>query len=196
VFADISRDGDMGYTTGPTLTHDTGPDPRPDRHGWYFSVWRRQASGEWKVAIDVGVATPGAPSPAPVLSAASAPGYASGRAGEVEAQRTAIIALEREAGADSRHAAEESRLHRSGVFPILGHAAVVADLAQRAGPTLAEPKDVIVSSSADLAYGYGSFTRAASAGDAKERGWYTRVWKRTPGGTWQMVAQIEQLAQE
>jgi ketosteroid isomerase-like protein len=196
VFADISHAGDMGYTTGPTLTHDTGPEPRPDRHGWYFSVWRKQTSGDWKVALDVGVATPGDPSPKPQLHAASAPGYASGKAGEVDAQRTAILALEREPGADARHAAQESRLHRDGVFPILGHAAVVADLAQRPGPTLAEPKDVVVSSSADLAYGYGSFTRGASAGGATEHGWYTRVWKRNPAGGWEMVAQIEQLAQE
>jgi ketosteroid isomerase-like protein len=196
VFADISRAGDMGYTTGPTLTHDTGPEPRPDRHGWYFSLWRKQANGEWKVAIDIGVATPGELSPKPVLRAASAPGYAGGNAGEVDAQRTAILKLEREAGADARHAAEETRLHRDGVFPILGRAAVAADLAQRPGPTLTEPKDVIVSSSADLAYGYGSFTRSASGRAATEHGWYARVWRRTPSGDWQMVAQIEQLAQE
>lgn len=193
VFADISRSGDMGYTTGPTLTHDTGPDPRPDRHGWYFSVWHKQANGEWKVAIDVGVATPGEPSPKPELRAAGAPGYASGKPGEVDAQRTAILALEREPGADARHAAEESRLHRDGVFPILGRAALVADLAQRSGPTLAEPQEVIVSSSADLAYGYGSFTRGGAS--AKEHGWYTRVWKRNPAGDWALVAQVEQLAQ-
>jgi ketosteroid isomerase-like protein len=195
VFADISHAGDMGYTTGPTLTHDTGPEPRPDRHGWYFSVWRKQASGEWKVAIDVGVGTPGEPSPKPELRAASAPGYASGKADEIDAQRTAILELERKPGADARHAAQESRLHRDGVFPILGRAAVVADLAQRPGKTLAEPKDVVVSSSADLAYGYGSFTRGASTGPS-EHGWYTRVWKRSPAGDWEMVAQIEQLAQE
>jgi ketosteroid isomerase-like protein len=192
-FADISHAGDMGYTTGPTLTHDTRPDPRPDRHGWYFSVWRKQADGEWKVAIDLGVATPGELSPKPALRAASAPGYVAGKADEVGAQRAAILALERESGADSRHAAEESRLHRDGVFPVLGRAAIVADLAQRPGPTIAEPRDVIVSTSADLAYSYGSFTRGASQDEKKDHGWYTRVWKRNPAGAWEMVAQVEQL---
>jgi len=196
VFVDLSHAGDMGYTTGPTLGHDLGDDPRPDRHGYYFSVWRKQANGDWKVAIDVGIATPGAQSPAPELRAASAPGYAKGTSSEIPAQRDTILALEREPGADAKHAAEESRLHRDGVFPILGHDAVVADLAKRAGPTHAQPVDVVVSSSADLAYGYGSFTRGETGGSAAEHGYYGRVWKRNPSGNWEMVAQIEQLAQD
>jgi ketosteroid isomerase-like protein len=195
VFVDLSHAGDMGYTTGPTLGHDLGDDPRPDRHGYYFSVWRKQANGDWKVALDVGIATPGTESPARDLRAAAAPGYATGASNEIPAQREAILALEREPGADAKHAAKESRLHRDGVFPILGHDAVVADLAKRVGPTQARPVDVVVSSSADLAYGYGTFTRVAESSSG-EHGYYARVWKRNPAGTWEMVAQVEQLAEE
>jgi ketosteroid isomerase-like protein len=196
VFVDLSHAGDMGYTTGPTLGHDLGENPRPDRHGDYFSVWRKQPDGQWKVALDVGIATPGAESPAPELRAASSPGYTKGAASEIPAQREAILALERESGTDAKHRAEESRLHRDGVFPILGHDAVVADLAKRPGPTQAQPVDVVVSSSADLAYGYGSFTRGAKDGASGEHGYYARVWKRTAAGTWEMVAQVEQLAEK
>jgi len=193
-FVDLSHAGDMGYTTGPTLGHDLDENPRPDRHGYYFSVWRMQPDGRWKVALDIGIATPGAESPAPELRAASAPGYAQGAASDIPAQREAILALERESGADAKHAAAESRLHRDGVFPILGRDAVVADLAKRAGPTQAQPVDVVVSQSADLAFGYGSLTRGDTGGSASEHGYYARVWKRNPAGAWEMVAQIEQLA--
>ena len=196
VFADISRAGDMGYTTGPTLSHDTGADPRPDRHGYYFSVWRKQGHGDWKVAIDVGVGLPGLQSPAPELRAASAPGYASGNTRDARAQRTAILALEQEPGADAKHAAEETRLHRDGIFPVIGRSAVVADLAQRAAPTRFEPVNAIVSSSADLAYSYGAFARGEPAQAGAEHGYYTHVWKRTPDGAWQIVAQVEQLVTE
>jgi len=196
VFVDLSRAGDMGYTTGPTLGHDVGENPRPDRHGYYFSVWRRQPNGDWKVAIDIGIATPGAESHAPELRAASTPGYAKGAASEIPTQREAILALEREPGADAKHASAETRLHRDGVFPILGRDAVVADLAKRAGPTQSQPVDVVVSSSADLAFGYGSLSRGETGGSVSEHGYYARVWKRNPTGAWEMVAQIEQLAEK
>jgi ketosteroid isomerase-like protein len=195
VFADISRAGDMGYTTGPTRFEDLGPAPQPVRHGYYFSVWRRQADGAWRVAIDAGVGTPGAESPAPPLRAAAAPAPASGDAGEAAGARAAIFALEREPGADMQRFAQESRLHRSGLFPVLGREAVQADLVQRAGPTRCEPADVIVAASADLAYSYGSFARAAAKDAAAERGYYLRVWKRAPDGAWEIVAQVEQPPQ-
>jgi ketosteroid isomerase-like protein len=197
VFADVSHAGDMGYTTGPTLSHDLGDDPRPDRHGYYFSVWRKQGHGDWKVALDVGVATPGLQSPAPELHAASAPGFTSSKARDARAQRTAILALEQEPGADATHAAEESRLHRDGMFPVLGRTAVVADLARRGGPTRFEPAEAVVSESADFAYSYGAFTRDATTATAGgEHGYYAHVWKRTSDGAWQIVAQIEQLVED
>src|SRR5688572_25259015 len=55
---EVSEDGEFGYLTGPTLTSDLTPQKRPQRHGMYFSVWRR-AGGEWKVILDGGITTPG-----------------------------------------------------------------------------------------------------------------------------------------
>jgi ketosteroid isomerase-like protein len=193
VFVDLSHDGDMGYTTGPTLGHDLDDDPRPDRHGYYFSVWRKQKNGEWKVALDVGIGVPGIETPPRKLQAAAAVGYAKGKAKEAPAQRDAILALEREPGADARYAAEETRLHRNGVYPILGRSAVIEDLGRRAGPTHFEPAEAVVANSADLAYSYGSFTRGEDANG--ERGYYAHVWKRAPSGRWFIVAQVEQAAE-
>lgn len=196
VFADISRAEDMGYTTGPTLSRDVEPEgARPDRHGYYFSVWRKQPDGKWKVVIDVGIRTPGPEAPQPELRAAGTPGWAGGKPADVPAARAAIFALEREVGADAIYAAEDARLHRSGIHPVLGRDAIVADLESRAGPTRFEPADAIVAASADLAYTYGAFTRASSKdAPAAERGYYTHVWKRAPSGEWRIVAQIEQAS--
>jgi ketosteroid isomerase-like protein len=195
VFADISRAGDMGYTTGPTLSQDLGAEPRrPARHGYYFSVWRKQADGAWKVAIDAGITTPGEELPKTPLQTAAAPGYGNGKPEEAATARAALFELERKPGVDAEHLAEETRLHRDGQFPVLGREAVRADLATRAGPTRAEPADVIVATSADLAYSYGSFSRGPADGAPTERGYYVHVWKRAPDGAWQMVARIEQAA--
>ena len=52
---DIAMSGDLGYLTGPTETR------RSDtvtRHGNYFSVWKKQADGRYKVILDVGASVP------------------------------------------------------------------------------------------------------------------------------------------
>src|SRR5688572_28228116 len=58
MFGDISQAGDMGYTTGPVLYTNISANPKPPRHGVYFSVWQKQSDGTWKVVIDMGVDTP------------------------------------------------------------------------------------------------------------------------------------------
>ncbi len=43
VYGDVSAAGDLGWNTGPLLY--AGRDGQPDRHGLFFSVWKRQANG-------------------------------------------------------------------------------------------------------------------------------------------------------
>ena len=59
IWADVSSDGDLGYTTGPSVWTDHTPAKRPTYYGFYFSFWRKQPSGEWKVVFDVGTELPG-----------------------------------------------------------------------------------------------------------------------------------------
>jgi ketosteroid isomerase-like protein len=51
--AEASRGGDIGYTLGTyelTLNNPQGT-PVTDR-GKYLTVWKKQADGSWKVAVD------------------------------------------------------------------------------------------------------------------------------------------------
>jgi uncharacterized protein (TIGR02246 family) len=51
--ADVAASGDMGYTLGTFTFHMTMPDGSPvDDHGKYTTIWKKQADGTWKVAID------------------------------------------------------------------------------------------------------------------------------------------------
>jgi ketosteroid isomerase-like protein len=56
LLADVSGAGDLGYTTGPSLT--TDDKQKPIRSGYYFSIWRWQSDGSWKVELDIGIKTP------------------------------------------------------------------------------------------------------------------------------------------
>src|SRR5213595_2860652 len=52
VFADVSLAGDLGYTTGPYEFRPNGADDKPIAFGQYFTVWKKQTDGSWKVALD------------------------------------------------------------------------------------------------------------------------------------------------
>jgi ketosteroid isomerase-like protein len=59
-FADISTDGALGFTDGH-WTFDGAPDVKGQRFhatGHYLTVWRKDASGAWKVAADMGTTDP------------------------------------------------------------------------------------------------------------------------------------------
>lgn len=50
---EVSRGGDLGYSIGTYQTTMNGPGGKPvtDR-GKYLTVWKKQADGSWKVAVD------------------------------------------------------------------------------------------------------------------------------------------------
>jgi uncharacterized protein (TIGR02246 family) len=52
--AEVASSGDMGFTTGAYDFAGTMPDgtPMSDR-GKYATVWKKQADGTWKVAVDI-----------------------------------------------------------------------------------------------------------------------------------------------
>src|SRR5436190_18110221 len=57
IFADVSRAGDLGYTTGPWEFRPDGPDDQPVAFGQYFTIWKKQSGGDWKAVLDRGVST-------------------------------------------------------------------------------------------------------------------------------------------
>lgn len=61
----VSRSGDLAYETGPYSMTMSGPDKKPaTEKGHYVAVWRKQADGTWKAAVDAPISDPPA-APAP-----------------------------------------------------------------------------------------------------------------------------------
>jgi uncharacterized protein (TIGR02246 family) len=55
----VARSGDLAYETGPYSMTMTGPDQKPaTERGRYVAVWRKQADGTWKAAVDAPVSDP------------------------------------------------------------------------------------------------------------------------------------------
>jgi ketosteroid isomerase-like protein len=212
VFADVSRAGDLGYTTGPYRLSDQSAERKPTRHGYYFSIWKRQLpGGAWKVALDVGIQTPAPDDAERRLRFQAAwqtpPAKKTSANYDLERERAALLEADREfiRAANSRgaarafqaHLADDARLHRDGIFPLTNREAIRSFLARKKFMLSGEPVKAEVSESNDLGYTYGRYelregdARQQAAAAAAEKGYYVRVWKRdgASGGTgrWKIV---------
>jgi ketosteroid isomerase-like protein len=192
---DVAASGDLGYLTGPVRY------PQPDgsvRHGCYFSVWKKQADGTFKVILDVGVQPPAEVPFAPGF--VRAPGRATGspRGSRADAERglleadkafSAAIAGSGAAAAFRAVMHEGGRLHRNGFLPPTTRAAAVTWLESHVTSMTSEPMKSETGASGDLGYTWG---RAVVTGpDGKPNtGYYVRLWTLGDGGRWQLVADI------
>jgi ketosteroid isomerase-like protein len=197
VYADMSRAGDLGYTTGPYTVTDRAPQPGPVRHGYYFSVWQKQADGNWKVVVDCGISTPAPPTDAPAPSF-YLPGKLGGDVGRapinLDSVRAELLAADRallqaEAARGVSQAlpaamTEAAHLHRNDLFPIVGRREISAYLKGKALTMTGTPIKADASASGDLGYTYGSYEQRAGA--QVEKGYYVRVWKRS-GNKWRVA---------
>jgi ketosteroid isomerase-like protein len=178
VASGIAASGDFGFTSGPsTLSLRDGS--RSPQHGAFFSVWKRDAQGRWRVALDVGTTSaapipPEALLPSPAVLRPSAPTSTV----PIEIERTRRF----EADALVGLLADDARLYRSGP-PIHGASAIRAALAD-SFPMALEPKGGDIASTLDLAYTYGAW-RAQRA-----TGYYVHLWTRDARGAWKIAVAI------
>jgi len=192
--AAVARSGDLGFTTGPYTITGRAPAVREPAQGMFFSVWRRQPDGSWKVIVDGGVPTrapvPDAAfgdDPQPLISVALATSAAAQKAlFDLEAQP-----LFGEVPAASGYAAllaDDARLVIGPTPPALGRDAIVAQLAEREIKFRWETLAAGVSRSDDLGYSYGRLHLLGKG--AKAPGYYVHVWMRDRGGHWRIVAEL------
>jgi ketosteroid isomerase-like protein len=202
VYGDVAESGDLGYNTGPTLVSDLTPQKRPSRHGYFFSVWKKQPDGLWRVAVDMGAESPG-PDPAHQerLRYERAPQepYKKDPPSDAAEGRSEILGLEsrfretlvrqgvREGYLGS--VAENPRVHRAKTFPVLGKKAIGDYFKDRKLTVVAwEGIDGGVSASGELGYSYGRYEIRQE--ERSEKGYFTHVWKRGGNGEWKLVADV------
>lgn len=201
IFGEVSAAGDMGYDTGPSVFKDKTAEKPTPQYGFFFSVWKKQADGNWKVVLDVGGAETAEPYTGS-REAKTAPAMKKRTTNakvNVEAERSNLLNAERaflkSAQADgmvkafSKHLNKEARLHRNGVQPILGQEAIAQFLVKTSFIPIGEPMFADVAQSGDLGYTYGNYElkETSNANAATEKGYYARVWKRGANDQWQVV---------
>ena len=203
IFGDVSDAGDLGFTTGPYTLSDNSPQSSSPQHGCFFSVWKVQSDGSWKVVIDAGITTPG-----PILSA-ERPSFRAARhpqskqkhaPANLESERLSLMEVDREllravgrmgmGGAFGMYLDQETRLHRVGLMPRVGKESIKNYLSEKKFEAKWEPIASDLAKSGDIGYTYGRYEATASVdASAKqpERGYYVRVWRRDAARRWKLL---------
>lgn len=199
IFADVSRAGDLGYTTGPWLLR-KDLDGKPQAFGNFMTVWKKQADGSWRFVLDLGISNPEPKTAGPVFDPAN---FHTIKGKNEKADRgparSALMSVDREfsiASADQGaraaflvYAAKDVRLYRDDHFPFVGKMAAADALAPVTAEWTWKPSFADVSISGDLGYSYGVYELKGKNGAVSERGNYARVWKKV-NGTWKLVIDV------
>jgi len=186
----VSSDGTLGWLTGgyanlALTTKDLVG------QGAYFSVWKHQSDGTWRVWIDEGITLPTVWRDASPFRVAPEPD--AGTAGDsnetIDAAERAVMS----GGVAWRARLSAGvRLHRNGRMPLVNR----DEAAEWTDGTFRSIKYTVlkqeVAASSDLAVtvgGYDAMTRAAA-----EHGTWVRVWKRDVTGRWRIVFETSKAA--
>jgi len=200
IFADVSKSGDLGYTTGPSVRTDHTPAKRPQYFGFYFSFWKKQQNGEWKVVFDVGTELPGPYKGSRALRTPETQGATKGvskidpqeqKASLMKAEKDFLETVRKES-ADKAFAAflgREARIYRQKSYPIIGIDSIRAYFSGRRYLSTWEPISCEVAMSGDLGYSYGSYSIESSEGTQSEKGYFLHGWKRDAANNWKLIAE-------
>jgi ketosteroid isomerase-like protein len=205
IFADVSRAGDLGYTTGPYEFRENATDEKPAGQGQYMTIWKKQPDGNWKFVIDFGTRNPPTSAPVPALQFAADKGEGSGgkkTTVELEPARATLLNMEHQLSVEAKtsgtgkayqaHLADDARLFRQNAFPFIGKEQIRTTLNARTGTLSWQPAKTDVSLSGDLGYAYGTYESREKATDARpsEQGNYVRIWKQQPNHQWKIVVDV------
>ncbi len=198
-FADMALAGDMGYTFGPWEYKDDVKDTAPNTFGHFVTVWKKQADGSWKFAVDLGVSHPESqeaelPARLPVQNYGGI-----GPKHNRDSLRATFIERERAFANSSMtrgarqafyaYAAPRVSLFREGKKPLRDRDWAAGAITEATGVWNWQPEAWDVSASNDLAYSYGTYELKDNAGKVTETGNYFRIWKKQ-NGDWKVVVDL------
>ena len=198
-YGDVAGSGELGYLTGPVRNILPSRNNGQPRHSTYFSVWKRQRNGDFKVVIDVGVADARSGAVRAWLHprAARQPlhrrlrRHARRRCSAADGVLNTALRTS-QASAYRGRLAPGARLHRHDVLPLVGERAILAWLASQPRYTGGDSRYAEAARSGDLGYTWGTYHPCAGAGrrTPREEGFYARVWVRERNGQWKVALDI------
>jgi len=195
----VSAAGDLAVSAGPwRIEVSDNPIVKGDRaHGWFISMWRRQAGGRWKVGVDAGVSGPMTYSvPEPVVNGTVAPPASGPLARDASSAKQGILAAEKAfeaaarggiGGAVAAVADPFLRVYREQKALLVGAKESQAGLAADARKAACSTDKIVAAKSGDLGYTYG--TCAGLDADTDKYG-FLHVWRIQADGSWKVLVDV------
>ncbi len=178
VWADISNDGRVGYTTGDWSFHPAGKDGEPSAFGQYITIWEKQTDGKFKAVLDIGISHE---KPASVEKEWKSPKrFNSGK----KKKEPNLMAENFE-----KHLAEDVRVYRNERFPFIGKTSGLEEIKKER--TNIKTNKVLkekCKSSGDFSFCYGEI-EITKKDDSTEKGNSLQIWKLREG-KWRMVLDL------
>ena len=193
--AAISSSGELGFTTGPWEFRAAGPKDSVSGAGHYVTVWRRDSTGTWKMAVDIGTSHRWMAKPEDAV------GSVISRANSLGAEpQQQLFARDSAVGRGAPQSAsllgalaDDARVHREGAAPALGIANVRQAFAGDDRPYHSKRLGGGISRAADFGYTYGEYELVASFTHPAQRGYYLRIW-RVDDNAWRVILDLAQPA--
>ncbi|RME30681.1 MAG: DUF4440 domain-containing protein, partial [Candidatus Zixiibacteriota bacterium] len=199
--ADVSTAGDLGWTAGPWTLRMKNQPKAPPLYGQYVSIWRHVDS-TWELAADLGIMY----GKETRVDSVVTPAYRrpTGKVvldeDELKAARHSLFATDSafsDAGdsvtmvaAYAKVMAEDIHLLLNGKPPIVGRAAVMAQMDKAPLYMHGGPDTAIVAKSGDMGYTYGTIEVTAPNATQPVDYTYVRIWRRPAGEAWQLALDI------
>lgn len=194
-YVEVSRSGDLGFTTGPWEFRSAKDDKADPVFGHFITVWRKRPREEWRVAVDIGCVhqKPREMSPETEFGGDGLRIVDAGKDGMNPAKMSDLLtekdrSLSKLAGIDDPVeaylllCAEDIRVYRMGSYPAKGKAAARTLLVDDPEDLIWEPQGAGAALSGDL-----GFTLGTARKGREEMVSYVRIWRRGSEGGWKIA---------
>ncbi len=195
-YAEISAAGDLGVTTGPW---EQRPQPfaPPAAFGHFVSVWKKQPSGKWRVAVDIGTSHARPDRGVGSGDLQYGPAHEAAPKGAPPADLRALdralsgaMRAQGRSGAYATRAAADVRFNRDEWMPVVGLDAVRARLDSVPGYVSYRLAGRRLAASGDLGCTWGRAEEYARVGAKADSSVFLHVWRRDPAGGWKLSLEV------
>ena len=195
-FAEIAVSEEMGYTLGDFQVHNLSAEDKPSAYGSFFTLWKKQTDGNWKVALDFGVNHLAITT----VSAALRESYATFK--PYELKNTMVLAermvfmndffywknAKTSLNPFEPHLSQDIKLYRNNLMPIVGREAVKNYLKKTYDKAIVYTGlEAIASQAGDLVCVYGVISGKGKTGE------YVRIWKQESKDVWKIVVEMVEV---
>lgn len=202
-YMDISDSRDFGISTGPWEVQEYRPNTSTLSTGYFLTVWKMQSDGVWQVILDAGSTTPPPTGTLHMFSFPSGADKVIPKPPKMNTESFSDELLEREN--QILTAWEKSpttsiyftfldpdiRMQRNGHLPTGNRDTINLWIANMNNNLTWHSSGSEAASSGDLGYTYGILEKPANP--VESRGHYVRIWKKHPGGKWNIILEMFNL---